>query len=654
MDLKRLLRRGALFLPAFMLTVAMASAVSVYSVTETTATVGSATNFEIEYTVDTTVQTWADGDTISFQLPAPLGNWENMTYSVEYDSDMNNNGAGETAITQGVGNGQYGFAGGTLTVKWDVSTWGAVVNNASTIRVLITGGGTPQYAQTGAPFNFGGSTVAGGDTNPSGSDTINIVAADAAASVTLGDNQYVGDSGTTTLTLYIAYALATSDTVVFTLPAHLDLSGLDTATTDTFAGAGGFTCADAGQTITCTTTGAITAGTGTIVMTGIVATTTATGATLSSLAVNDVSNGGADISSDSSGTVTDVVAAATGGGSYRTVTAPSEFELSLDSEGVLLTWTDPSSGSDAQKIEILRGLNGIPVSGTPYALVDLGVGQYLDTDLEEGDEVAYIIRARDSSGTYKSSNSEEVEITFTVTADEDEEADDSDDSTSDEDEAADEDQDAEEPSEDDESTDENEAEDDESDDDNSFSDMDDSHWAFADVQTMTDLSIVEGNPDGSFAPEDSLNRAEAATLLERIYLALGGTASTDADAEFTDVDGTEWYAGSVFQLHAIGVINGNPDGSFAPDQNVNRAEFIAMAIRLYEASVDANVLATEGEEPFEDSSDSDWFYAEVKAAYNLSFVNGESCDAGTCYNPGDEITRAEATAILNRMFGSLL
>jgi len=282
-------------------------AASAYSVTEATATVGTATNLEIEYTVDTAAQTWADGDTLTVQLPVNFPQWGSLTYTAEYDTDTNNDGVGETGIGAGGANGQYTVITDTLTVKWDLTVWGAVVNGASTVRILVTAGAVPQYVDTTSTFTWGGATVAAGDTNPTGTDDVNVSAADAAASVVLA-SPTVGAAGNTTLTVNVPVNMVATDYIQFTAPNNLSVSSVGYGST-TFVGGGAFTCTNpGGQTINCAATGAITAGVGDIVMTGITGIYVAAGQTISGVIVYDTS-AAANTATDASGAVTDTVAA---------------------------------------------------------------------------------------------------------------------------------------------------------------------------------------------------------------------------------------------------------------------------------------------------------------------------------------------------------
>ncbi len=148
---------------------------STYSVTETTGTVGTHGNLEIEYTVNTAQQTWADGDNLVITLPDNYPDWDAMTFTVEYDSDADNDSTGEAAITAGTADGNYEIFGKTLVIRWNIGDspgWGTIASG-STIRVLVTANAAPIFSNPQSTFMFGGFTEAV-DINPGGSDTINV------------------------------------------------------------------------------------------------------------------------------------------------------------------------------------------------------------------------------------------------------------------------------------------------------------------------------------------------------------------------------------------------------------------------------------------------------------------------------------------------
>lgn len=52
--------------------------------------------------------------------------------------------------------------------------------------------------------------------------------------------------------------------------------------------------------------------------------------------------------------------------------------------------------------------------------------------------------------------------------------------------------------------------------------------------------------------------------------------------DFPDVQSDQWYYPFVMQIKDWNVVNGNDDGTFAPDRNINRAEFSKMIVRYDE------------------------------------------------------------------------
>lgn len=87
--------------------------------------------------------------------------------------------------------------------------------------------------------------------------------------------------------------------------------------------------------------------------------------------------------------------------------------------------------------------------------------------------------------------------------------------------------------------------------------------------------LLCGYPDGTFRPDASITRAEGAVLLRRASDLYGYYVRDDV---FTDVD--MWAKQSILELTAAGVVQGYPDGTFRPDNTITRAEFIAMLMRV--------------------------------------------------------------------------
>ena len=88
------------------------------------------------------------------------------------------------------------------------------------------------------------------------------------------------------------------------------------------------------------------------------------------------------------------------------------------------------------------------------------------------------------------------------------------------------------------------------------------------VEELVNLNIMQGYEDGTFRPDNPLTRAEFAALVIRV-LGLEDSASvTQSSGTFVDVPTDNWAAGYIYMAAGMGIINGNGDGTFSPDENV--------------------------------------------------------------------------------------
>lgn len=99
-----------------------------------------------------------------------------------------------------------------------------------------------------------------------------------------------------------------------------------------------------------------------------------------------------------------------------------------------------------------------------------------------------------------------------------------------------------------------------------FSDVDGHHPYSDTIGRVRALGVVKGNPDGTFAPDKTINRAELATMVVASL-----TVTPKGSNCFTDVH-SEWFAPYVCEAKKRGLVSGYPDGSYQPFNNVNFAE----------------------------------------------------------------------------------
>ncbi len=94
-------------------------------------------------------------------------------------------------------------------------------------------------------------------------------------------------------------------------------------------------------------------------------------------------------------------------------------------------------------------------------------------------------------------------------------------------------------------------------------------------------SYIEGYPDGTFLPDGNMTRAEAAAIFARLIANKNGEEIPEAAANFQDVDTESWYARYIAYLEKYNILQGYEDNTFRPDQPVSRAEFVTMTVRCY-------------------------------------------------------------------------
>ncbi len=79
---------------------------------------------------------------------------------------------------------------------------------------------------------------------------------------------------------------------------------------------------------------------------------------------------------------------------------------------------------------------------------------------------------------------------------------------------------------------------------------------------------------GKFGPDDKITRAQIVSILWR----MAGSPVVNYNMTYTDVKATEWYADAVRWATSTGVVKGNPDGTFKPEDYITRE---ALAQILY-------------------------------------------------------------------------
>lgn len=111
-----------------------------------------------------------------------------------------------------------------------------------------------------------------------------------------------------------------------------------------------------------------------------------------------------------------------------------------------------------------------------------------------------------------------------------------------------------------------------------FSDVKNGSWFYSAVARAVAAGYVKGYSDGSFKPNNTITRAEAAVMI-------ANTAKLSANEAgaycFTDIGSIPaWARGSVGAVVAAGYMTGYPDGSFYANASISRAEAVSSLDRM--------------------------------------------------------------------------
>lgn len=113
-----------------------------------------------------------------------------------------------------------------------------------------------------------------------------------------------------------------------------------------------------------------------------------------------------------------------------------------------------------------------------------------------------------------------------------------------------------------------------------FTDIE-NHWATSDICEAAELGIVEGMDAQTFVPRGNVTRTEFAVMLMRTLQIPIGTESSEvsfSDAESIPA----WARLAIQTAVAEGVLQGYPDGTLRPKQTVSRAEMATMVSKVME------------------------------------------------------------------------
>ncbi|NIK77236.1 beta-xylosidase [Paenibacillus castaneae] len=168
------------------------------------------------------------------------------------------------------------------------------------------------------------------------------------------------------------------------------------------------------------------------------------------------------------------------------------------------------------------------------------------------------------------------------------------------------------------------------------------HWAEKDFTAWQEKELITGYADGSFKPDQAINRAEFVTLVNRVF-----NFVEESEISFADVPSTSYFYHDIKKAVAAGYIAGYNDGTARPKEPISRQEAAVILYRVFHL----NSKAAGNSSLTDIASLPEWSKTAVQTIVAEGYVNGYKDQT---FKASKNITRAEAIRMMNNISGEIL
>lgn len=171
-----------------------------------------------------------------------------------------------------------------------------------------------------------------------------------------------------------------------------------------------------------------------------------------------------------------------------------------------------------------------------------------------------------------------------------------------------------------------------------YSDVPENHWAYNEIKSAGEIGFMSGMGDGTFGLGQNITRAQFVSMLVRMF----GWQQAQGDS-YDDVNPSEWYYNDVMTASAMGALG--DESSFRPNDNITREEIAIMLVR----ALGYDELAEELSDiylPFNDVFSNKGY---ISIAYDFGIISGRS---GDIFDPQGTASREDAAAMMVRCYNN--
>ena len=174
-----------------------------------------------------------------------------------------------------------------------------------------------------------------------------------------------------------------------------------------------------------------------------------------------------------------------------------------------------------------------------------------------------------------------------------------------------------------------------------FTDVSKGEWYYDGVNDLYRRGIMDGTTETLFAPSQGLSRGQLAMIFYR----MAGEPEVTAKDTYSDVPAGLWCAKAVTWASANGLVLGYEDGTFRPDQPVQRQQLVAM---LFRYAAFCGMSAVTLEENLLSFQDVGAVSGYARPAMNWAVGQGILLGSENYLMPREQATRAQVAMVLHR------
>ncbi|MCF6138782.1 S-layer homology domain-containing protein [Pseudalkalibacillus berkeleyi] len=161
------------------------------------------------------------------------------------------------------------------------------------------------------------------------------------------------------------------------------------------------------------------------------------------------------------------------------------------------------------------------------------------------------------------------------------------------------------------------------------------YWAETSISYLSMNDIINGYDQSLFKPNNTITRAEVATMLAKSF----NLPLEDGASMAPDVSSKHWAKEEINAVMKKGFFGGYSDGTFRPDRPITRSEIASLFTRAFNLSQEGSGIA------FSDVSKNYWAYGSIQVVTSNDIAGGYSDNT---FRPTKNATRAEFSVFLHR------